>query len=94
MRLSFAFALAAVCAMTLAPSTNAEAQSSRAKLQRAENAKSKPAVRRSAVVAARRNVGNGSSGLPDRTTINHPNGRINGQALFDSIAERTSGAGE
>lgn len=30
----------------------------------------------------------------DRNNINHPNGRLNGQELFDSISDRSGSAGE
>lgn len=87
-------ASAAFCVALLAPSLPADAQSSRAHLQRAEKAKAKPAARRGTNVAARRTTRVAIPELQDRTRLDHPNGRLNGQALFDSISERTSGAGE
>ena len=35
----------------------------------------------------------GNPGFRDRTTINHPNGRLNGQEFFDSIADRAGDIG-
>ena len=54
-------------------------------------------VRRAALPARE---GNGWNMWPaggyyrDRNNLNHPNGRLNGQELFDSIADRAGNAGE
>ena len=84
-----AIALAALAA--LGPGPAVEARTGKAKMQRAEKAKAAQPVRRA---AAARSSGWQDSGLRDRTTIYHPNGRINGKELFDSISDRSSGAGE
>ena len=91
-----AVTIAATAVMTFGLAGAADARTSRSKVQRAEQAKAIPAPRRTA--AAHRNGGwepfPSTPGLRDRTTIYHPNGRLNGQELFDSIADRTTGAGE
>jgi 2-methylaconitate cis-trans-isomerase PrpF len=36
----------------------------------------------------------GNPGHRDRTTYYHPNGRLNGQELFDSIADKAANGGD
>ena len=95
MRLQIGLALAALSLCTLAVNPPAEARTAKSKVQKMERAKAGPAPRRTAV--GLRDGGwepfPGTPGLRDRSTIYHPNGRLNGQELFDSIADRAGGIG-
>ena len=95
MRTTFAIAAAVTAGLLgLHTASPADARAAKAKMQRAAKAEAGSPVRRSAATAPRRSAAARSVSLQDRTSINQRNGRLDGQALFDSIAERTSGAGE
>ena len=85
-------ALAAVLIAVAGPSSKVEARAAKAKAQRAEVAGTAASVRRS--TTPRRHLASARPNLRDRSTVYHANGRLDGQALFDSISDRTSGAGE
>lgn len=94
---ALAIAIATAGIASLAWSYPLEARATKSKVQRADAAPTSAKPRRN-VASTQRGNGNevyaGTSGLRDRTAIYNANGRLNGQALFDSISERTSGAGE
>ena len=85
-----AVSLVAVLALGTAAAP-AEARTVKAKEQRGAQAKQGPAPRRTSARATRELT---TTGYEDRSAIYHANGRLNGRALFDSISDRTSGAGE
>src|SRR5262245_61463990 len=88
-----ALSLVVAGAAGLALSQPAEARSDRAKVKKAHPTHH---VRRTRI--AQRDGGwearPAGPALRDRTTFYHPNGRLNGQEFFDSISDRTTGAGE
>lgn len=73
----------------------AEAQSSRPKAKKSQAAQP---INRTPARVAQRNGGwdpfPGYPGHRDRSTFYHPNGRLNGQELFDSINDRAGSSGE
>lgn len=81
----------------LALSEPADARSGKAKIKRSLTVERSVAPRQVARLQTNTNGWTPFPGQPghrDRTTIYHPNGRLNGQELFDSIADRAGNSGE
>ena len=91
---TIALALAVAGGSALVLTEPADARSGKSKAKPSQKA---AAYRGYARVSKRDNTGQAVPGrieLRDRTTFYFPNGRLNGQELFDSIADRAGNAGE
>ena len=91
---TIALALAVAGGSALVLTEPADAHSGKAKAKPSQKAASYRSLTR---VSKRDNTGQAVPGrieLRDRTTFYFPNGRLNGQELFDSIADRAGNAGE
>ena len=91
-------AVAMACAVAgtamLASAEPADARAAKAKAKKAQSSQTRRLTTRVALRDGGWEAFPGQPGFRDRTTIYHPNGRLNGKELFDSIADRAGNAGE
>lgn len=84
-------AVAAVAALAIVEPV--EAKSARAKTTKVQSSQKVIRTTRVSKMNGGWDAFPGNPGFRDRTTINHPNGRLNGQEFFDSIADRAGDIG-
>ncbi len=91
-------AVAVACAVAgtamLACAEPADARAAKAKAKKAQSSQATRQTTRVALRDGGWDAFPGQPGFRDRATIYHPNGRLNGKELFDSIADRAGNAGE